>query len=435
MHLAPQHPHPPHPPHAQQPQRRSDPEATRKIIGGILYVLGMLAGALLLLVVFVIPAFASKNSGAEVYAMFIGALFALPMLGLYLWVPWIVDRYDPEPWWCLLLALAWGGIAACGFSALINTAVHVTGNAIGGAELGDVLGACVSAPIVEELTKGMAVFGIFFFLRREFDGVVDGVIYATFAALGFAGVENIIYYGNAAKSELLSNQEGVLAGTFVVRGILAPWGHPLYTSMTGLGFGIARETNKTWLKWLAPLGGYLFAAFLHSVWNTAATLSNALVLLMLPLWFLFVLAFFFLVIWLVKRKGKIIKDHLKDEVLMGNLTPWELELIGSPWGRIRATFSYGGSAGRKFIDAAARLALSKWHTGRATQGRKLTISADMIAPLRQDLHRLRADVSRALGRPVQQPQPWAPPPVGAPAQAQRAQPAPPYGQPPPQWRG
>jgi len=395
--------------------RRQDPEANRKIIGGILYALGMLAGGLLLLIVFIVPAFASNDAGAEIGAMLVGALFALPLLFVYLWVPWIVDRYDPEPWWCLLLALAWGGIAACGFSALINTAVHVMGNAVGGKDFGNVLGACVSAPIVEEFMKGMAVFGIYFFLRREFDGVVDGVIYATFAALGFAAVENIIYYSNAARE----GGGGALVGTVVVRGILAPWGHPLYTSMTGLGFGIARETNKTWLKWLAPLAGYGFAAFLHSVWNTAATLSNALVLVMLPLWFLFVIGFAILVIWLVKRKGKIIRDHLRDEVLMGNLTPWELELIASPWGRMKATFSYGGSAGRKFIDAAARLALSKWHTGRATQGRKMTISADFIVPLRQDLARLRAEVSRAMGKPVQQPQPWTPPQMQ------------PQGQPPP----
>jgi hypothetical protein len=152
----------------------------------------------------------------------------------------------------------------------------------------------------------------------------------------------------------------------------------------------------------------MFAAFLHSVWNTAATLSNDLVALMLPLWLLFVLGFFGLVIYLVIRKGRIIRDHLKDEVLMGNMTPWELELVTSPVGRIRATFSYGGGAGRRFIDAAARLALSKWHTGRATQGRKLTVSADMIYPLRQELTKLRAEVSRSMGRPVQQPQPWQP---------------------------
>jgi RsiW-degrading membrane proteinase PrsW (M82 family) len=410
--------------------RRPDPEATRKTIGAILYVLGMSIGGLLLLVVFILPALASKSSDVEVEAMGLGALLALPPLVVYLWVPWIIDRYDPEPWWCLVLALAWGGIAACGFSALINTAVHITGNAVGGETFGDVLGACVSAPIVEEFFKGLAVFGVFFFLRREFDGVVDGVIYATFAALGFAAVENIIYYSNAARDEFVLHREGVLAGTVFVRGILGPWGHPLYTSMTGLGFGIARETNKTWLKWLAPLGGYLFAAFLHSTWNTAATLSNTLVLVMLPLWFLFVLAFFILVVWMVKRKGKIIRDHLRDEVLMGNLTPFELELITSPVGRIRATFSYGGSAGRKFIDAAARLALSKWHTGRATQGRKMTVSADMIYPLRQDLFRLRNEISRAMGKPVQQPQAWAPQPMGL-GQQQQPYPGPPG---PPQVR-
>src|SRR4029077_20615052 len=111
---------------------------------------------------------------------------------------------------------------------------------------------------------------MFYFMRREFDGVVDGVIYATFAALGFAAVENILYYGNAAKAEMLSNKEGIFAGTFIVRGILAPWGHPLYTSMTGLGFGIARETNKTWLKWLAPIRGVTLCRVFFSSWDKAA---------------------------------------------------------------------------------------------------------------------------------------------------------------------
>jgi RsiW-degrading membrane proteinase PrsW (M82 family) len=183
----------------------------------------------------------------EIQATFLGALFALPMLAVYLWIPWIVDRYDPEPIWALALVLAWGGIAACGFSGLINSVVHGVGDVALGKGAGDVLSACISAPLVEEGTKGMAIFFMFYFWRREFDGVVDGVIYATFAALGFAAVENILYYGNAAKEEMMTNKEGIFLGTFFVRGILAPWGHPLYTAMTGLGFGISRETNKGWL--------------------------------------------------------------------------------------------------------------------------------------------------------------------------------------------
>ena len=121
------------------------------------------------------------------------------------------------------------------------------------------LGACVSAPLVEEFFKGLAVFGMFFFVRREFDGVVDGIIYATFAALGFAAVENVMYYARAGLSEVLSHQQGALTTTFLLARGASPWGHPLYTSMTGIGFGIARETKKPWLRWLAPSLGYMFA--------------------------------------------------------------------------------------------------------------------------------------------------------------------------------
>lgn len=385
-----------------------DPERARRTVGAVLYALGMAAGLALLVFVFVLPALLSPHASIHFQTMTLGALFALPPLLIYLWVPWIVDRYDPEPVWALMLALSWGAIAACGFSALINTIVGGVATAVGGPAFGNFVGACISAPVVEEAFKGMAVFGMFFFVRRQFDGVVDGIIYAAFAALGFAAVENIIYYSNAAQAEMLHNQSGVFVGTFVVRGILAPWGHPLYTAMTGLGFGLSREAEKGAVKWGGPILGYLGAVFLHSVWNTAATLSNALVLLMLPLWFVFVGTFFGIVVWMVRRKGRIIVDHLRDEVLMGNLTPWELELIGSPVAHMKASSSYGGKAGKAFVDAAARLALSKWHTARATRGRKLTISSDMVAPLRQELHRLRADVSRAMGFQVPQPQPWTP---------------------------
>lgn len=413
---------------------RPEPDLGRRVAGALLYGLALAAGLVLNIAFFTLEIFGGAVTPERMTeAMGFGAVPAFVMLLLYLPVPAVLDRFDPEPWWCLTLAFLWGAVVATGAAGAINSAFNASFAAAHGDEAAKLATTVLCAPVTEELMKGLVVWGFFFFLKREFDGVVDGIIYAVFCALGFAAVENVSYYARAALEG-----DDVFKATFFLRGIVAPWGHPLYTSMTGLGFGIARETNKTWLKWLAPLGGYMFAAFLHSVWNTAATLSNALVVLMLPLWFLFVLAFFILVIWLVKRKGKIIRDHLKDEVLMGNMTPWELDLVTSPVGRIRATFSYGGGAGRRFIDAAARLALSKWHTGRATQGRKMTISADMIFPLRQDLHRLRGEVSRALGRPVQQPQPWTP---GAPSPFQPQGGAAPqvphqgYGQPPQQWRG
>jgi RsiW-degrading membrane proteinase PrsW (M82 family) len=105
---------------------------------------------------------------------------------------------------------------------------------------GEIVGAAVCAPIVEEFWKGLAVFGMFYFWRREFDGVVDGIIYATFAALGFAAVENVVYYARAGTGHASVD----LTSIFILRGVVTPWAHPLFTSMTGIGFGLAREVAE-----------------------------------------------------------------------------------------------------------------------------------------------------------------------------------------------
>jgi RsiW-degrading membrane proteinase PrsW (M82 family) len=431
---------------------RPDPERTRRIVGAVIYVLMMLGGAAALVLFFLVMPLESPDPEAQYESMGIGALCAIPPLAIYLWIPRLIDRFDPEPWWALALVLGWGAIAACGVAATVNTGVELAATEIGGKEFGQIAGVCFSAPIVEEGMKGLGVFGVFYFLRREFDGVVDGVIYATFVALGFAATENIIYYSNAVQHDPQGN---ALAVTFVLRGVLAPWGHPLYTSMTGIGFGISRETNRTWLKWMAPLFGYCAAMFLHSLWNTASVISGYLFIVMLPLWLLFVTAFIGILIWLVVRKGRIIRMHLQDEVLLGTMTHEELALVTSPWGGMRASFSWGGAPGRKFVRTAARLGLSKWHAGRAMKGRKKTVSADWIVPLRQELWELRLAVSQALRRPVPMPQAWTPqqprspqatqyqppvqqgqvPPQGQPQQQPPQQPgAPPYNQyPPPGW--
>jgi len=388
---------------------RPDREKSRRTVGTVLYWLGMALGAILLSVIFIVPALFSDSGGEELEAMGLGALLAIPPLVVYLSLPLLLDRYDPEPWWYLVAVLGWGGIAAIGFAGAINTGVDVVFSSLFGSDAGSAVTACLSAPFVEEFWKGLGVFGVFVFLRRDFDGVVDGIVYATFCALGFAAIENITYYSRAA---LVDHGMGeALTGTVFMRAVLAPWGHPLYTSMTGIGFGISRETTKGWLRWMAPIGGYLCAVFLHSTWNTAATLSGFLVVIMLPLWFLLVAGFLGIWIWLVRRKGRIIRDHLKDEVLLGNMTQWELDLSCSAFARMRAQARYGGAAGRSFVKAAARLGLSKWHAARAARGRKSTVSADWIVPLRQELFALREEIAHKLGGNIQRPQAWTPPPA------------------------
>ena len=64
------------------------------------------------------------------------------------------------------------------------------------------------------------LYAIYRWRRHEFDGVLDGIVYAGMVGLGFAFTENVLYYGRTAL-------EGgdVLAATFFVRGVMAPFAH------------------------------------------------------------------------------------------------------------------------------------------------------------------------------------------------------------------
>lgn len=355
-----------------------DPERTRRHIGLALLLVAIVFGCGLLLFELVLPPLATDSPGKHYLAMLLGAGLAIPAAMVYLTVPRLLDRYDPEPWYALIGCLAWGGICATSFSIPLNECASCLG--VGG----DALSTVLVAPLVEEGWKGLGVFGVFYFLRREFDGVVDGIIYATFVALAFAAVENVIYYANAA-----NQGDQAFAVTLFMRGILGPWGHPLYTSMTGIGFGLSRETEKPWVRWSAPLFGYVGAVALHMTWNGSATLAGmlggggaVLFLLMLPLWLLFVAIFLAIVLVLVRRRGAIIREYLQDEVALGNIDREELLLTGSAFGTLRARLRWGPT-GVDFVRTIARLSLSKWHATRAMRSKTHTVSYDFIVPLRQ----------------------------------------------------
>jgi protease PrsW len=381
---------PPHyrPPTPPEPSSSlPDPEKGRRLLGYALYALGILVGGAVLFFLFLVLPLVSGHAGQTFGPMCCGAFLAFPAALVYLTVPRLLDRYDPEPVYALLMALAWGAIAACGLAVVVNTAVQ---EIIGG-ELGDAVSTVVSAPLAEEAFKGVLILGFFFFLRREFDGVVDGIIYATFVAIGFATVENVIYYANAG---MASGSGGVVL-SFFMRGILSPWGHPLYTSMTGIGVGLARESSGIF-RFVAPVMGYGVAVFLHALWNGSAVLLGGLGLdglvvfiFTLLLWLAFVLAFLGMVVGLVIRRGRIIRQNLLDEVALGHLTPQELDLVTSAFGGLVAYFRKG-RLGTEFVRAVARLGLSKWHSARAMRGKKHTISMDFIAPLRRKIRELRA---------------------------------------------
>jgi RsiW-degrading membrane proteinase PrsW (M82 family) len=236
-------------------------ERRRRGFGLALFALGVGLGALSLFRIFLEAPLAAGDS-ERMAAMLLGATLAFPAAVVYATVPRLLDRFDPEPWYALLGCVVWGALAAGGLSALTNTAVATAVAAERGSDAGQLVATVVSAPIAEELWKGLGVVGVFLFLRREFDGVIDGIVYATFTAIGFAAVENVAYYASQAP-----RGREALESIFLLRGVLSPWCHPVFASMTGIGLGVARETTKPVLRWLAPVLGFVLAVGLHAIWN------------------------------------------------------------------------------------------------------------------------------------------------------------------------
>ena len=77
----------------------------------------------------------------------------------------------------------------------------------GGAETGEemttvmAITASVVAPLVEETLKAVPLLFIFFMFRREFDGLMDGLLYGALVGFGFAMTENFFYiFGTGASS-------------------------------------------------------------------------------------------------------------------------------------------------------------------------------------------------------------------------------------------
>jgi hypothetical protein len=65
----------------------------------------------------------------------------------------------------------------------------------------------------------------------------------------------------------VSGGTNLLEYTFVLRGVLSPFAHPIFTSMTGLGAAYAASHRRGW--WALPLG-WLAAMILHGTWNGLA---------------------------------------------------------------------------------------------------------------------------------------------------------------------
>jgi RsiW-degrading membrane proteinase PrsW (M82 family) len=243
-----------------------------------------------------------------------------------------LDRYEKEPKVLLGAAFIWGFVVAAGGAFIINTVLGIGVYLFTGSEAAtNLTTGSIIAPIVEETLKGLAVLIVFLAFRKEFDSILDGMIYGGIVALGFAATENAFYIYDRGFSQ--SGWGGFWFLVFV-RVILVGWQHPFYTAFTGIGFAVSRLSRNGFAKFLIPLAGLAVAMFAHSFHNTFATLVGgwgglaAGTFIDWTGWF-FMLLF---AVWMIHREGQLLPKHLQAEVTAGHLTAAQLKTAAAPFG-------------------------------------------------------------------------------------------------------
>jgi len=240
----------------------------------------------------------------------------LPMLVFAFFVYWL-DRYEKEPRHLLGGAFVWGAVVAAGFAFLINTLLGAGIFILTGSELisQQTTGSLI-APIIEEFLKGMAVLIVFFFYRKEFDSILDGIVYAGITALGFAATENTYYIFNYGYLE--SGYTGLLTLVFI-RVILVGWQHPFYTAFFGIGLAIGRLSPHRFKRLLFPTGGLLLSIALHSIHNTIPSIIPGIAGIVIGTLFDWTgwLGLGIFILYVIYHEKKLIQSELKEEVQLG----------------------------------------------------------------------------------------------------------------------
>ncbi len=203
-------------------------------------------------------------------AFFISLFAAIVPTFLYVMLFYWADRYEREPRWLATVAFIWGAIPAIVISLIAEILIGEPFVAVPGSLQGEVVSGSIVAPIVEELAKGAALFAIFWWRRQEFDGVLDGIIYGALVGFGFAMTENFLYFIGS----YMEGGFGSLSFIIYLRAIVFGLNHAFYTSLIGIGLGIARYKKSFLSRQLWFAVGLAAGIFAHALHNLGASLAS-----------------------------------------------------------------------------------------------------------------------------------------------------------------
>lgn len=314
-----------------------------------------------LLVIIVVQSFTFNGLGALIVM-----LSLIPMALIFLVVLWF-NRWQKRNLLWLFLPLLWGAVMAIVFTLIVQLIGISVSTVLLGARnsqsLYDLLYPVLGAPPIEEGAKGLYLVVFAIAARRQFSGPLDGFIYGSLAGAGFAFTENLQYLSGAF-------DEGQFAGlaiTFVLRGIVSPLGHSLFTALAGVAIGLAVSRWPWWSAIFAWPVGWFAGAVFHGFWNLMASIVSGSILGLLiivaiamintVIWY----SMAFILRWLEARRAKGMLDEYRAA---GWLTPPEVDMFGTWRGRRQtkrwaAAFPGAGDIVKKMVRTSIDLSNSR----------------------------------------------------------------------------
>jgi RsiW-degrading membrane proteinase PrsW (M82 family) len=289
------------------------------------------------------------------------ALYALPAFVLI----YELDLYEREPVSMMLGAFAWGAFAATALAldaAGWNEVLALAGGADAAARWGPVL----VAPLIEEFVKAAGLVLLALIARDEIDDVMDGFVYGAICGLGFAVIEDVVYFVAAFGGSVGDIAEG-FAARVLASGL---YGHVLYTGLVGMGIGyvVTRREELALGRRLAVAAGLSALGVTgHALWNSPFLASLypsdpidgfdrirvaiAVAVRGAPLVFVVAVA----VTLAHRRERRWLANALTVAARGDAITPEEAAILAAPGGRRRAVAAMRRRAGRVAATLLARL--------------------------------------------------------------------------------
>ncbi|MER6952141.1 PrsW family intramembrane metalloprotease [Nonomuraea sp. NPDC000554] len=182
----------------------------------------------------------------------------------------LLQRCVPTPWVFQALVFAWGAGIAVFVSVAVESWVSADLQVYFGVDeaAAERVSGLYVAPPVEEALKGVALWRLLSHCRHAIAAISYGILYASMTGVGFAAVENVLYY--LIPVIRTGADHGLAAATTRAPVVLLM--HPLWTAVIGLGVGCALATAGR-ARFLPVVLGYGGATLLHFLWNR--TIDNA----------------------------------------------------------------------------------------------------------------------------------------------------------------